>query len=193
MSKPFIPPRKAVAVRPSKIRREPVRLTSDRRDERLERKAAAQSLEREMWGGVAGVILMAVALSVLIVGISFATLFHADSGPQAPRFGQCYNGGPDCVVDGDTIYVDAAKVRIAGIEAPSIQGAKCEAERTRGITAAVWLAEMLSAGEVKLGKSVRGPDGQVGRTVLVNGDDVGKAMLAEDLAVEPGSEPHDWC
>ena len=38
---------------------------------------------------------------------------------KSVRFSQCvWGGGTNCVVDGDTIYLDGTKIRIAGIDAP---------------------------------------------------------------------------
>src|SRR5689334_7530370 len=80
------------AVKPSRIRREPVRLQAVA-------KAEPVSREREIAGGVVGILLVAAALVTAIIGISAATLFRDDpnAAAEAARFGQCYNaGGPNC-------------------------------------------------------------------------------------------------
>lgn len=182
------PRRQTVELRPSRIRRDPVLLHSPVQPK-------PDSPEREVWATVIGVTVFALAGTVLIVSFSQITAYlsAATAAPPRPRFDQCYNGGPDCVVDGDTIYLGGAKVEIAGIDAPAIKGAGCDDERNRGIDAAVELAELLNSGKVALAGTERGPDGQVHRTVEVDGRDVGDAMISAGAAREIGSGPRSWC
>jgi endonuclease YncB( thermonuclease family) len=192
VSRHWKPSKKTVVLegtaRPSRIRRDPVRLIDDK-------KVEAISEEREMIGGVAGIVLLAVALAVVVVAVSAFTVarYNAAEAARAARFGQCYNTGPNCVADGDTIYVQGEKVNIAGIEAPQIQGAKCEDERRRGIDAAVQLANMLNRGKVTLGAAARDASGRQVRKVEVDGADVGQAMIDAGVAREVGSDTPSWC
>jgi micrococcal nuclease len=196
VSKHWNPGKKTVAlnavVRPSRIRREPVRL-----EPQLDPvKAEARAREREMWGGVAGVVLFGVALAVLVVGISVATIFHEDraAAARALRFGQCYNAqGPNCVLDGGTIYVRGTKVVIAGIDAPQIQGAGCAAETDRGIDAAVRLADLLNSGKVSVGAPFRDEYGRDVRKVSVDDEDVGGTLIEAGAAREYDGKPQGWC
>lgn len=192
MTKPLKTGRPTIAVRPSRIRRDPVRLETD---PRVAKKVEARTREREMWGGIAGVTLFAVVLAVAAIGISAATLFKDDPAAAAEeaQFNQCYNGGPNCVIDGGTIHVEGEKIRIAGIDAPQIRGAACEQERSRGIDAAVRLAELLNGGKVTLGASVHQTDGSDARKVLVDGQDVAEPMVDAGLARAPGSSDPSWC
>lgn len=193
MSRPWNPAKPKVALKPSRIRREPVRLTNDAR---AERKAVAVSLERQLWGGVSGVILFAIALAVLVVAISIATFTRYDpaAAAAAARFGQCYNAfGPNCVIDGGTAYVGGEKVRIAGIDAPRIQGARCAEEKERGIDAALRLAELLNGGKVSLGANITGNDGQLRRKIEVDGQDIAPAMVGDGLARPDDAGEQDWC
>jgi micrococcal nuclease len=186
------PRRPALALSPSRIRREPVRL--EREIDPV--KAEAKAREREMWGGVAGVVLFAAALAVLAIGISAATIFHDDpaAAARATRFGQCYNAeGPNCVLDGGTIYVRGKKVAIAGVDAPQIQGARCENERAQGIEAAVRLADLLNGGPVTVSAPFRDEYGRLVRKVRVGGDDVGEAMVDAGVAREYDGAGQPWC
>jgi endonuclease YncB( thermonuclease family) len=196
VSKHWKPGKKTVTLRPavrqSRIRREPVRLEPQVDPV----KAEARAREREMWGGVAGVLLFAVALAVLVVGVSVATLFHEDraAAARALRFGQCYNAeGPNCVLDGATIYVARQKVTIAGVEAPQIQDARCDAERSRGIDAAVRLADLLNSGKVTVGAPFRDAYGRAVRKVQVNGEDAGGTLITAGVAREYDGSPQGWC
>jgi hypothetical protein len=191
VSKHWKPRKQTVELQPSRIRREPVRLDSKARVAETEERVR----EREMWGGVTGVVLFAVALAAAAVGVSAVTILHDDPGAaaRAARWGQCYNAdGPNCVLDGGTIYVARQKVEIAGLEAPQIQNARCADERSRGIDAAVRLADLLNSGRVTVSGAFRGQDGRVVRKVAVDGEDVGAAMVDADVAREPGSD-FDWC
>ena len=189
--------RKPVAVRKSRIRREPllrepVRILS----EAELRKAEARAREREMWGGLAGMVLFAAAIAAAAIAVGVVTFFRSDpkAAAQAARFEQCYAAeGTNCVVDGDTIYVGGAKVQIAGVEAPLIQGAKCEAERSRGIDATMRLADLLNSGNVTVSRTFRDSSGTAVRKVLVNGEDVGETMISAGIAREAGSSEPDWC
>lgn len=196
MSKHWKPGRQTVAQRPSKIRREPVRPSRIRRDPvRQEKEVQARSEEREIWLGVAGVLLIAASIAVATVGISAATIFHRAANTRpAGHFGQCYNeDGPNCVLDGDTIYVGGEKVQVAGIEVPAIQDARCDTERSRGIQAAVKMADLLSSGAVTVSPSFRDEYGRDVRTVQVKGEDVAGKMIAGDAARRYDGLNQSWC
>ena len=84
-------------------------------------------------------------------------------------------------------------MRIAGIEAPSIQDAQCEAERTRGIDAAVRLVNLLNSGKVSVGPASRDASGREVRSVEVGSRDVGEAMIAMGIAHRSGEAGPGWC
>src|SRR5437868_1531947 len=66
------------------------------------------SPEREIWRTVAGVTAFGLAAVALAVGIgAITTRLVAAEGPPPPPFRQCYaGGGPTCVLDGDTIFIN---------------------------------------------------------------------------------------
>jgi endonuclease YncB( thermonuclease family) len=189
--------RKPVAVRASRIRRDPVRVEPVRVMTMSElRRAEAKARDREMWSGVGGVALFGAGIAIASVALGVITFSNSDptAAAKAARFEQCYAAeGGNCVADGDTIQIAGEKVQIAGIEAPQIDGAKCEAERTRGIAATVRLPDLLNGGNVTVSRSVRDQAGRTVRHVLVNGEDVGQRMLSEGLARPVGSSEPDWC
>jgi endonuclease YncB( thermonuclease family) len=191
VSKPWTP---KSALKPSRIRRKVPLLAPV--DPRAEQKAEARSRQREMWGGVTGVVLFSAAIAVLIMGVAAVTFSKLDpaAAARARRFGQCYNAqGPNCVLDGDTIRIGGERIEIAGIDAPQIQGAKCAAERTQGIDAAVKLADLLNSGRVSASGASRDAAGREVRKVTVNGEDVGAAMIDAGAARKAGDEPASWC
>ena len=187
MSKPWKPGRQAVELRPSRIRRDPVRV------DKIE--PTPPSREREVWGTVAGVVLFALACAALVVGFSDITnhtTVHA-AEPVA-QFGHCYNhSGPNCVVNGETIIFGGKKVEIAGIDVPEIGDAACPEEASRGVEAAVRLLELLNSGKVTIARTERGADGRLRSKVEVDRRDVAKAMVRSGVARESGRGPRGWC
>ena len=183
MSKYWTPAKKTVdlgtVVPGSRIRRAPVPIATKPQLQRRNR-------ERELWLGAAGIVAMASACAALAIGVSNATSQYsaatAASG-DAPRFRHCYNGGgADCVVDGDTIYVERRRIELA-FNAPEIRGARCEDERRRGIEAANALRAFLNTGEASF--SAEG-------TIAVDGQDVATLMTAAGKA-RPSHDERGWC
>lgn len=120
------------------------------------------------------------------------------AGEQAVRasFGFCHTGGgTNCVVDGDTFYINGAKVRIAGIDAPETHPPRCAEESRLGNEATAKLRALLNSGAVTLSGIDRDRDryGRLLRNVSVGGSDVGEAMIAAGVAREYGSGRRPWC
>ena len=198
VSKHWNPGGKATALGGSRIRREPARPSRIRREPiRLEKKEPVYSEEREIAVGVIGIVLMAAALAVVILGISIFTIVKSDpmaAAADAVKFGQCYNSdGSNCVLTGDTIYVDHQRVQIAGIEAPGINAAACRKERDRGIDAAVGLSGLLQSGEVTVNPIFRDEYGRAVSKVQVNGRDVADYMTSHSFVRAYTGEKQKWC
>lgn len=193
MSKPWKPGKTTVALnpppRPSRIRREPVTLVGP------PKRRPAPSRERELLGGIAGVLLFTGLIATAIIALSIFTVFRADPAAEARtrQFTQCYNAiGPNCVLDGDTIYVQRQRVEVAGMDAPRIEDARCDDERSRGIAAAVALANLLNSGRVAVGPPFADELGRTVRKVTVKGGNVAYRMIDQGLAHEAGSVI-GWC
>ena len=177
--------------RPSRIRRDPVRL-----EVKIEPKP--RSREREIWTAVAGVALVAAGCTALVVGVSQVTSADgsgaAAATPALPRFDHCQTArDTDCVFDGDSFVMDGQAVEIAGIDAPEIRGARCPGEARRGIQAAVRLRDLLNRGTLDVAAPARSADGRVTRKVEVNGRDVALTMTAAGVAREYRDGPRSWC
>lgn len=96
----------------------------------------------------------------------------------------------NCVEDGDTFWTDT-RVRIAGIDAPELPGpASCSQEAMLGKKAASRLAELLSGGAIHLDVHSRA-FGRLLADVRVSGMDVGRQLIAEDLALQ--GRGRSWC
>jgi micrococcal nuclease len=100
-----------------------------------------------------------------------------------------------CVVDGDTFWLDGAKVRIADINAPETHGARCPEERALGLAATRRLLAMLNAGRVQLVAADRDKDryGRLLRTVVRGDQSIGAALVAEGLAEPWRGRRSNWC
>lgn len=121
-------------------------------------------------------------------------------GPRSSpvtTFGFCHTGGgTNCVVDGDTIWVDGQDVRIADIDAPETHEYRCAEEKALGDRATQRLMQLVNSGSVTLqpfGDRDVDRYGRKLRLVLVNGTSVGDTLVSEGLAryYEGGKRP--WC
>jgi endonuclease YncB( thermonuclease family) len=111
-------------------------------------------------------------------------------------FGSCHvGGGENCVVDGDTLWIDGVKIRVADIDAPETHDYKCASEKALGDRATARLRQLVNSGVVTLGRTDRDEDryGRKLRIVMVDGQSVGDTLVGEGLArwYEGGRKP--WC
>lgn len=186
--------REPVALRPSRIRRDPVRL-----DPPKTVVATRRSRERDIWAAMLGVALFAVSVVVIVIGISVATNKGnggAVAAAPALKFDFCSGARRvDCVVDGDTFYLASERISISGMDAPEIRSAACSAEVRLGVDASVRLRRMLNDGVVRLdGPSFgRGTDGAAIRKVMIDGVDVARVMTGAGLAHAPAAGQRSWC
>jgi endonuclease YncB( thermonuclease family) len=179
-----------VELRPSRIRRDPVRIEAER-----PRKVRRRSREQDMWLGIAGVSLFAGAIAMATFGLSVISAPDASAGAAtaaAQRFGPC-EGGPNCVVDGETIRIAGQTVKIAGIETAPLQSAKCPDQEILAARAIETLTGLLNSGKVSVGAEFRDSDGAPRRTVLVDGKDVAAAMISAGVAEAPGNLQGSSC
>jgi endonuclease YncB( thermonuclease family) len=188
MSMHWNPGKPPVGIKGSKIRRTPAQASRIRRaPPPVAKKVVARTDTEETWFGVAGVLAVAAALVAVIVGVSYFTFFKTDPAAAAPSFGQCYNSqASNCVVDGGTAFVAGEEVQIAGMVAPAIRDAQCDAERSLGISAAMRLAALLNSGPVTVGAPFQDELGRTVQLVRAKGKDVGAALIDEKLALRVG-------
>jgi len=104
-------------------------------------------------------------------------------------------GGTNCVVDGDTIWIEGEKVRVADIDAPETHDYQCPQEKALGDRATQRLLQLVNSGSVTLQPIDRDQDvyGRKLRLVMVNGTSVGDTLVSEGLAryYKGGRKP--WC
>lgn len=101
----------------------------------------------------------------------------------------------DCVVDGDTVWIDGAKIRIADIDAPETHPSRCPREARLGRNATLRLVELLNAGPFEMRTAGRATDryGRKLRVISRGGRSLGEALVAEGLARRWDGRCRPWC
>lgn len=102
-----------------------------------------------------------------------------------------------CVVDGDTIWLNGQKIRIADIDTPEVSEPGCPAEAAKGAQATARLEQLLNAGAFTVAPNPDGRDedryGRKLRVLTRNGKSIGQMLVAEGLAHEWGGGKRSWC
>ncbi|MCP5395179.1 MAG: thermonuclease family protein [Sphingomonadaceae bacterium] len=121
---------------------------------------------------------------------------------SSTRFTLCgEKGSGQCVIDGDTLAIGRRKVRLAGYDAPELDGA-CEAERKLAQRAKAELRDWLNAAPYALDGGDDPPRDKYGRELrsarrMVDGKEEWLAdhMIGAGLARDNGwgAGPARWC
>ena len=102
-----------------------------------------------------------------------------------------------CIVDGDTIWYQGTKIRLADIDTPEVTRPACPREAALGKQATLRLQTLLNAGAFTLAPNPEGRDtdryGRALRVVTRGGASVGDVLVAEGLAEVWGGVPVAWC
>lgn len=159
---------------------------------------------REIMVGVTG--MAAVAAGVIFVpttpvaqGKTQMAMVTPGAAPSqmARTFTKCHTGGgTNCVVDGDTFWMDGEKIRIADIDTPETHPSRCAEEARLGNAATDRLQALLNAGTFELTSIDRDTDryGRKLRIVERNGQSLGGVLVSEGLARPYGGGPRaGWC
>lgn len=120
----------------------------------------------------------------------------AQDSSQA-RFAPCSGSNRQtCVVDGDTLWLDGAKIRLADINTPEVSQPHCAGERALGEAATRRLIALLNAGPFTLERQGNRDADRYGRLLRVamrDGQSLGQLLVAEGLAEEWQGRRGDWC
>ncbi len=112
-------------------------------------------------------------------------------------FNMCHQGGgTNCVVDGDTFWLDGEKIRIADIDTPETHPARCAHEAELGDAATKRLQDLLNAGPFSLQSTLRDTDryGRKLRVIVRGGQSLGDTLVSEGLARPyAGGYREGWC
>lgn len=120
----------------------------------------------------------------------------ADAAGVSRQFGSCHTGGGiNCVVDGDTFWIDGEKIRVADIDAPETHPSRCPEEARLGNAATDRLQALLNAGPVTLAAADRDTDryGRKLRVVMRGGQSLGEVLVQEGLARPWVGHREPWC
>lgn len=166
-------------------------------DEQRHRAARTRRSRLRNWLICAWLWLTAAALGTAY-GAGWLGARTASLAPAGTRasFSVCFTGGGyNCVVDGDTIWLEGTKIRIADIDAPETHEPRCASERALGDRATARLLQLLNGGVITLSRINRDEDryGRKLRIVRVEGVSVGDTLVAEGLARWYAGGRRPWC
>lgn len=138
------------------------------------------------------------AFFALILGAtSLSTSVEAAQSTVAARFAKCTSSvRKNCVVDGDTLWLNGQKVRVADIDAPEISTPRCRSELALGNRATDRLIELVNEGPFQL-QAWPGRDtdhyGRKLRVLVRDGRSLGDRLVAEGLARTWSGRRQPWC
>ncbi len=138
------------------------------------------------WTGQSATVSRAAIISVS----SFA------SDTQSASFGFCdTGGGSNCVVDGDTLYYQGVKIRIADIDTPETHPSRCAEEARLGDAATRRLHALVNAVPFSLQFIDREEDtyGRKLRLITRGGQSIGQDLVDQGLARWYGGGRQSWC
>ncbi len=118
------------------------------------------------------------------------------SAASSPQFAVCGMFRSTCVVDGDTIWLDGDKIRIADIDTPEISQPQCDWEFAQGIKARDRLVVLLNAGPFEVSPIGSRDTDQYGRKLRVlsrDGRSIGDILVSERLARTWSGRREPWC
>jgi len=164
-----------------------------------------QSGSKKSVGGTK--ILLASSLALIgTFGLVFSQSSHDGSeaasqtvgaDPDQPQMALCGSGPrTNCVVDGDTIWLRGAKIRIADIDTPEVSQPQCDFEYELGMQSTRRLRVLLNEGPWSVDLIGHRETDQYGRQLRVltrNGRSIGDMLVAEGLARTWGGRREPWC
>lgn len=145
-----------------------------------------------------------VALALALGAIGYFAWPHLMNSPardlatvSARYFPVCGSGTrTNCVVDGDTVWIDGTKIRLEDIDTPEVSRPLCAREKQMGDRATVRLQGLLNKGEFEMWRrGSRDADryGRLLRTLGREGKSFGPILIEEGLAARWGGREVDWC
>ncbi|TCM17158.1 endonuclease YncB(thermonuclease family) [Novosphingobium sp. PhB165] len=129
------------------------------------------------------------------VRLPFAATVH---DTDAAHFAHCHGRARrTCVVDGDTIWYEGKKIRIADINAPETSTPSCPQEAALGARATARMTELLNQGPFSLEPWNDGRDtdryGRQLRVITRGGHSLGLVLVDEGLAERWIGYRRNWC
>jgi hypothetical protein len=168
--------------------------------ERRPAQPTGDPLARRLW------LAMLIALPLA----AFTAVLFWDGGPEGEamplrvsagdnhraQFSRCAFGSrANCVIDGDTIWYQGTKIRIADINTPELSEPECPREAELAEQATQRLTQLLNQGAFSLEDIDRSHD-QYGRRLQVitrGGASLGERLVDEGLAETWTGSRSSWC
>ena len=148
-------------------------------------------------GGITTKLALVGVLSAgAVIGLSIPTGQAAQGDSYSASFSICHTGGgTNCVVDGDTAWINGTKVRIADIDAPETHSPRCASEAALGDRATARMAELINAGPFEMATIDRDEDryGRKLRVITRGGKSLGDQLVNEGLARPYAGGRKPWC
>lgn len=151
-------------------------------------------------------------LASVVVGVASLWIWPADGGltvnepilgllsssdTNQPSMELCSDGQRySCVVDGDTIWLEGEKIRIADIDTPEVSEPRCDSEYRLGMRATYRLRDLLNEGPWSVEPIGDRDTDDYGRSLRVltrNGQSIGDMLVAEGLARTWTGRREPWC
>ena len=144
------------------------------------------------------VLLASLAILGLAGGLASLSIPDgAKAGDEVSRtFTFCHTGGgTNCVVDGDSIWLDGEKIRVADIDAPETHPPRCPTEAAIGERATQRLHQLVNAGPFTISRVDRDTDryGRKLRVLTRDGRSLGDVLVSEGLARTWSGSREPWC
>lgn len=137
------------------------------------------------------------SVAIIFYALSLVPPVEAAQSIVATRFAKCSaDVRKNCVIDGDTLWINGEKVRIADIDTPEISTPKCASELALGNRATRRLVELVNAGPFQLQAwPGRGTDryGRKLRLLVRDGRSLGDRLVSEGLARTWSGRREPWC
>ena len=145
---------------------------------------------------ITAALCAALFLAIFLSGGPASTSAAVGIDPHRASFGICFGSDRySCVVDGDTIWFEGRKIRIADINTPEISSPGCASEKRLGEQAKIRLQALLNQGAFSLEPIDRDQDkyGRDLRIITRGGESLGETLVAEGLAERWQGYRRNWC
>lgn len=112
------------------------------------------------------------------------------------KFVLCGPGsGTNCVIDGNTFWQDGMRIRLADIDVPDADAARCPSEKQKAVAAKLRLQAILNDGTFVLSGSNRRDDENGGklRIAMRAGRSLGDQLVSEGFAHRWTGQASSWC
>ncbi|MBY3484498.1 thermonuclease family protein [Rhizobium laguerreae] len=133
----------------------------------------------------------------ILVDLAFLATCPAGAAIAQPAYQRCGTGPRlNCIVDGDTLWNNGVKIRIADIDTPEISQPHCAAEKALGERATVRLMELVNDGPFHIlawRNRDKDRNGRELRVLVRGGRSLGDILVSEGLARTWTGRRQPWC